>query len=66
MTFLLKILIIAAVSFGLAHVLNGVHVNDFWTALVFAVVLAILNVFAKPVLIIAGYPDHPGTFFVCH
>jgi len=56
MNFLLKIVVIAAISFGLAHVLNGVHVNDFWTALVFAVVLAVLNVFAKPLLILLTLP----------
>ena len=56
MNFLLKIVIIAAVSFGLAHVLNGVHVDDFWTALIFAVVLAILNVIAKPILILLTLP----------
>ncbi len=56
MKFLLKIFIIAALSFALANVLNGVHVADFWTAIVFAFVLAILNVFAKPVLIILTLP----------
>ncbi len=56
MNFLLKIIIIAAISFGLAHILNGVHVEDFWTAIVFAFVLAILNVFAKPLLILLTLP----------
>ena len=56
MNFLLKIIIIAAISFALAKVLNGVHVRDFWTAIIFAVVLAVLNVFAKPVLIILTLP----------
>jgi putative membrane protein len=56
MNFLLKIVIIAAISFGLAQVLTGVHVNDFWTALIFAVVLAVLNVFAKPILILLTLP----------
>ncbi len=56
MNFLLKILIIAAVSFGLANILSGVHVNDFWTAFIFAVVLAILNVVAKPILILLTLP----------
>jgi putative membrane protein len=56
MNFLIKILVIAAVSFGLANVLNGVHVTDFWTALIFAVVLAILNVIAKPILILLTLP----------
>jgi len=56
MNFLIKIVVIAAVSFILAKVLNGIHVNDFWTAIVFALVLAVLNVFAKPVLIILTLP----------
>ncbi len=56
MKFLLKILVIAAISFGLAHVLKGVEVEDFWTALIFAVVLAVLNVFAKPLLILLTLP----------
>ncbi|HEX5655189.1 MAG TPA: phage holin family protein [Chitinophagaceae bacterium] len=56
MNFLLKILVIAAVSYGLAQILNGIHVSDFWTAIVFALVLAILNVFAKPILIILTLP----------
>ena len=52
MNFLIRILVVAAVSFGLAHVLNGIHVSDFWTALVFAIVLALLNMFIKPLLIL--------------
>lgn len=56
MNFLLKIVVIAAISFGLAHVLKGVQVDDFWTALIFAVVLAVLNVFAKPLLILLTLP----------
>src|ERR1700741_1599175 len=56
MNFILKILVIAAVSFGLAHVLKGISVDDFWTAIVFAVVLAVLNVFAKPVLVLLTLP----------
>lgn len=56
MNFLIKILVIAAISFGLANVLSGVHVVDFWTAIVFAFVLAVLNVIAKPILIILTLP----------
>lgn len=56
MRFIIRIIVIAAVSFGLAHVLRGVHINTFWTAIVFAVVLAILNIFIKPLLIILTLP----------
>ena len=56
MNFIIRILVIAAVSFGLARVLNGIHVDSFWTALVFAVVLAILNLIVKPILILLTLP----------
>ena len=56
MNFLIKILVIAAVSFGLAHVLKGIHIDTFWTAFIFAVVLAILNIFLKPILILLTLP----------
>jgi len=60
MNFLIRVLVVAAVSFGLAHLLGGVHVTDFWTALVFAIVLALLNMFIKPLLILFTLPV---TFF---
>jgi len=56
MNFLVRILLIAAVSFGLAQLLGGIHVADFWTALVFAFVLALLNMFIKPLLILFTLP----------
>ncbi|HEV8505533.1 MAG TPA: phage holin family protein [Chitinophagaceae bacterium] len=56
MRFLIRILVIAAVSFGLAHVLSGIHIDTFWTALVFAVVLAILNTFVKPLIVLLTLP----------
>lgn len=56
MRFILRIIVIAAVSFGLAHVLTGIHIDTFWTAFVFAVVLAILNIFIRPLLILFTLP----------
>jgi putative membrane protein len=56
MNFLLRILITALVAFGLAHFLTGIHVDTFWTALIFALILAVLNVLVKPVLIILTLP----------
>jgi len=56
MGFLIKILVIALVSFGLAYVLKGVNIDSFWTALVFALVLAVLNIFLKPLLILLTLP----------
>lgn len=56
MQLIIKILLIAAISFILSKILAGVHVEDFWTALIFAIVLALLNVFAKPLFIILTLP----------
>ena len=56
MNFLIRVLVVAAVSFGLAHLLGGVHVTDFWTAFVFAIVLALLNMFVRPILVLVTLP----------
>ena len=56
MKFLLRLLITAAVAFGLAKVLSGISVDSFWTAFIFAIVLALLNVFVKPILILLTLP----------
>jgi putative membrane protein len=56
MRFLIRIIVIGAVSFGLAHVLPGIHIDTFWTAIVFAVVLAMLNIFVKPLIILLTLP----------
>jgi putative membrane protein len=56
MNFIIRLLITAAVAYGLSMVLSGVHIPDFTDALIFALVLAILNVFVKPLLIILTLP----------
>ena len=56
MNFILRLLVTALVAFALAQLLNGIHVDTYWTALVFALVLAILNVLVKPILIILTLP----------
>jgi putative membrane protein len=56
MKFLQRILIIALVAFGLTYILSGVHVNSFLTELIFALVLAVLNILVKPILIILTLP----------
>ena len=56
MNFLLRLLVTAIICFALAKVLPGVEVTNLWTALVFAIILAILNVIVKPVLVILTLP----------
>ncbi len=56
MNFIIRLLITAAVAWGLSSLLSGVHVADFKTALIFAVVLAVLNAIVKPILALLTLP----------
>ncbi|MEN9571969.1 MAG: hypothetical protein RL172_3200 [Bacteroidota bacterium] len=58
MNFLLKILITTVNVFVLAYLLPGVDIvnNNFFTAIVVAVVLALLDAFVKPLLILFTLP----------
>ena len=56
MNFILRLLITAAIAYGLSNILTGVHIVDFKTAVVFALVLAVLNVLVKPLLILLTLP----------
>jgi len=46
----------------LAHVMPGVHVDNFTSALLVAVVLGLLNIFIKPILILFTLPATIVTF----
>jgi putative membrane protein len=56
MNFLIRILISALVAFGLSYLLDGVHIDKFSTALILALVLAVLNALVKPILVILTLP----------
>ena len=56
MRILVKLLINALIIFALAWALPGVQVTDYWTALIVAVILGVLNIFVKPLLIILTIP----------
>ena len=56
MKFILRLLITAAVAYGLSMILTGVHIVDFKTAIIFALVLAVLNAIVKPLLILFTLP----------
>ncbi|MEO5984469.1 MAG: phage holin family protein [Ferruginibacter sp.] len=56
MSFIIRLLITAAVAWGLSSLLSGVHIADFKTALIFAVVLAVLNAIVKPILVLLTLP----------
>lgn len=56
MNLIIRLLVTAVVAFFLPRVLSGVHVDSFTTAIVFAVVLAVLNLIVKPILSVLGLP----------
>jgi len=56
MRFILKILISSVIILLTAYLLPGVHVDTIWTAILVAVVLALLNFFLKPLFIILTIP----------
>ena len=56
MQFILRILITAAVAYGLSMILKGVHIDTFITAIIFSLVLSLLNAIVKPILIVLTLP----------
>ncbi|SFV31766.1 putative membrane protein [Thermoflavifilum thermophilum] len=54
--FIARILVSGLAVLITSYLLPGVHIHDFITALLVAVVLAILNTFIKPILIILTLP----------
>ncbi|HRH61584.1 MAG TPA: phage holin family protein, partial [Chitinophagaceae bacterium] len=54
--FLGKVLVTAVAALIAAHVLKGVTVNNSFDAVLFAVVLALLNSFVRPLFIILTIP----------
>ena len=53
---LLKVLVCSVNVFILAYILPGVSIVDFFTAIIVAVVLSLLDAFIKPLLIILTLP----------
>jgi len=56
MNFLIRLLISALVAFGLSYLLPGIHIDSFVTALILALVLAILNTLLKPIMVLLTLP----------
>ena len=56
MNLIIKLLITAAVAYGLTHFLSGVQIADFKTAIIFSLVLGLLNAIVKPILVLLTIP----------
>lgn len=62
MNFIMRIVITSIIAFGLSYILRGVHIDSFWAAIVFSIVLALLNAIVKPILILLTLPITLVTF----
>lgn len=56
MRIIINLLVTAVVAFFLTKILSGVHIDGFFTAIVFAIVLGILNLIVSPILKLLGLP----------
>lgn len=56
MNLIIRLLVTAIVAFLLTKILTGVHIDGFSTALVFALILGLLNLIVTPILKILGLP----------
>lgn len=56
MNLIIRLLITAIVAYLLTTVLPGVHFEGFSSAIIFAIVLGVLNIFVKPILGLLGLP----------
>lgn len=59
---LLQIILTGIIVLLLSNILGGVYVSDFFTAIVVAALLALLNIFVKPILLILTLPVTVLTF----
>ncbi|GGH41317.1 membrane protein [Mangrovimonas yunxiaonensis] len=62
MKLILKLLLNALAVVLLSKLLSGVHVDSYLTATIVALVLAVLNLFVKPILVILTLPVTVVTF----
>lgn len=56
MNLILRLIVTALLVMGIAYFMPGVHVDGFGTAILVAIVLALLNLFIKPILVLLTLP----------
>lgn len=62
MKFLMRIVVTSIIAFALAYLLDGINITTFWSAIILAVVLSLLNAIVKPLLILLTFPITILTF----
>lgn len=53
---ILRIIITSVVAFALSYLLSGITIDSFWTAILLALVLAVLNAIVRPLLVLITLP----------
>ena len=56
MKFLMRIIVTSIIAFALAYILDGINISSFWSAIILAIVLSLLNAFVKPFLVLLTLP----------
>ncbi len=56
MGFIIRLLLNALVILGVAHFVPGLIVSSFWAALIFAIILGIVNAVIRPILLLLTLP----------
>ena len=54
--FLAQVIVMTLACMLAAYILPGVHINNIWTAVVTSIVIALLNSFIRPILIVLTLP----------
>ena len=56
MKIIIRLLVTSVLVMIISHLMKGVIVDEFMSALTVAVVLALLNLFVKPILVVLTFP----------
>ena len=52
----MRIIVTSIIAFALAYILDGINISSFWSAIILAIVLSLLNAFVKPFLVLLTLP----------
>lgn len=62
MRILMRIIVTSILAFALSYLLEGIRMDSFWTAILVAIVLGLMNAIVKPILILLTFPITLVTF----
>ena len=56
MQFIIQLLLSALAVILAAYILPGIHVKSFLNAIIFALILSLLNIFVEPIMVLLTFP----------